>query len=243
MNRAHHDAEKQQAPHIASAVEQGDPPIHATDEATNYDDNNTEKPWLVQRCLQNLNWMPPWCRWDKEQPPAFSIWLNVLFAFAGAFTVANLYYNHPILNVLAHDFGVSYLTVSRVPTLVQAGYLIGLIFVCPLGDLFPRRQFTLILVLFTATLWYVWCGLAIPINAYSAQDRSMPYHELQCLPRLLIHHFDHYCDAADHASTCGGARPASQASLLIVDSGIRQPSWYRDRSNPLRSRHELYQLA
>ena len=79
--------------------------------------------------------------------------MNILFAFAGAFTVANLYYNHPILNILAHDFEVPYETASRVPTLMQAGYATGLLFLCPLGDVFKRRQFALIMVLFTATLW------------------------------------------------------------------------------------------
>jgi predicted MFS family arabinose efflux permease len=81
--------------------------------------------------------------------------LNVLFAFAGCFTVANLYYNHPILNILAHDFGVTYEQVSRIPTLMQAGYAAGLLLLCPLGDLFKRRPFVLLLVLFTATSWYV----------------------------------------------------------------------------------------
>jgi predicted MFS family arabinose efflux permease len=79
--------------------------------------------------------------------------LNVLFAFAGAFTVANLYYNHPILNILAKDFGVPYEEVSQIPTLMQAGYAVGLFFLCPLGDLLRRRPFVLCLVLFTATLW------------------------------------------------------------------------------------------
>jgi len=104
--------------------------------------------------LDFVSWMPPWCRWDDQSPPQFSTWHNVLFAFAGAFTVANLYYNHPILNVLAHDFHVPYVTVSRIPTLMQAGYATGLLFLCPLGDLFPRRPFTLTLVFFTATMWY-----------------------------------------------------------------------------------------
>lgn len=74
---------------------------------------------------------------------------------AKAFTVANLYYSHPILNILAEDFDVSYEAISRVPTLAQAGYAIGLLFLCPLGDTFKRRPFTLILVFFTATMWYV----------------------------------------------------------------------------------------
>lgn len=79
--------------------------------------------------------------------------LNLLFGFAATFTVANLYYNHPILNVLAEDFGVTYEQVSVVPTLMQAGYAAGLLFLCPLGDLFKRRTFVLWLVWFTATVW------------------------------------------------------------------------------------------
>jgi hypothetical protein len=116
-------------------------------------DKATLQPSVALRCLQILNWMPPWCRWDISHPPQFSLWMNVLFAFAGAFTVANLYYNVPILNILAHDFDVPYITVSRIPTLMQAGYATGLLFICPLGDLFPRRPFTLVLVFFTASMW------------------------------------------------------------------------------------------
>jgi predicted MFS family arabinose efflux permease len=76
-------------------------------------------------------------------------------AFAACFTVANLYYAHPILNLIAHDFGVTEYQSSYVPTLAQAGYAGGLLFLCPLGDLLKRRPFVLWLVWFTATAWYV----------------------------------------------------------------------------------------
>ncbi len=79
--------------------------------------------------------------------------LNLLFGFAATFTVANLYYNHPILNILAKDFAVTNEQASLVPTLAQTGYAAGLLFICPLGDLFPRRPFALLLVWFTATAW------------------------------------------------------------------------------------------
>jgi MFS family permease len=75
-------------------------------------------------------------------------------AFAGCFTVANLYYSHPILNRLALDFNVTDEQSSYIPTLAQAGYAAGLLFLCPLGDLLKRRPFVLWLVWFTATLWY-----------------------------------------------------------------------------------------
>jgi len=105
------------------------------------------------KVLSVAQWMPPWCRFDREHPPVFSTPMNVLFGFSAGFTVANLYYNHPILNILAVDFGVSYEKVSEIPTLMQAGYACGLLFLCPLGDLFKRRPFVLSLVFFTATMW------------------------------------------------------------------------------------------
>jgi len=108
--------------------------------------------WM--RIYRFLTWCPPRLRWDPNKPAEFSLSLNILFGFAGAFTVANLYYNHPILNILARDFNVTYEDSSLVPTLAQAGYATGLLLLCPLGDLLPRRPFTLALVFFTATLWY-----------------------------------------------------------------------------------------
>lgn len=66
------------------------------------------------RLYKFLSWTPPRCRFDPDKPPQFSMALNVLFGFAGCFTVANLYYSHPILNLLAVDFGVDEESVSQV---------------------------------------------------------------------------------------------------------------------------------
>lgn len=108
---------------------------------------------IWQRIYSLITYTPKRCRYDPEKPFQFSMPLNLLFAFAGAFTVANLYYSHPILNKLADDFNVTQERVSLIPTLAQAGYGSGLLFLCPLGDLFQRRPFVLLLVWFTATSW------------------------------------------------------------------------------------------
>lgn len=104
------------------------------------------------RFYDAVSYTPKRCRWDPVEPPRFNIWLNLLFGAAGAFTVANLYYSHPILGILAEDFGVDYVAVAEIPTLAQAGYAVGLLFLCPLGDLLKRRPFVLYLVFLTATL-------------------------------------------------------------------------------------------
>ncbi|KAI9815268.1 MAG: hypothetical protein M1827_002748 [Pycnora praestabilis] len=112
---------------------------------------------IWRRAYNIITWTPPRCRYNPEKPFQFSMPLNLLFGFAGAFTVANLYYNHPILNKLADSFGVTDERVSIIPTVMQAGYAAGLLFLCPLGDLFRRRAFVLLLVLFTATVWIGLC--------------------------------------------------------------------------------------
>jgi MFS family permease len=71
---------------------------------------------------------------------------------AAMVTVANLYYAQPILNVIAMEFDVSYERASNVAALSQAGYAVGLAFICPVADMVPRRPFILFLMFATATV-------------------------------------------------------------------------------------------
>ena len=77
--------------------------------------------------------------------------LTINCAEAALFTVANLYYNQPVLNQIAEEFNVSFEESSSVATLMQSGYAAGLLFLCPLGDWFKPRPFILGLVGLTAT--------------------------------------------------------------------------------------------
>ncbi|KAK2053964.1 major facilitator superfamily transporter [Colletotrichum caudatum] len=109
--------------------------------------------WVVR----TLTWTPRRLRCDAANPPEFTLALNFMFAVAATFTVANLYYNQPVLNRIAETFDVSFERASSVATLMQAGYAAGLLFICPLGDMVRRRPFILGLIWVTAMLWLGLC--------------------------------------------------------------------------------------
>ena len=71
---------------------------------------------------------------------------------ASAASVANIYYNDPVLKTLAECFDLTYEEASIIPTVMQADYATGLLFLCSLSDIFRRRAFVLIRTWFTATL-------------------------------------------------------------------------------------------
>ncbi|RXJ80536.1 MFS transporter [Arcobacter sp. F2176] len=68
----------------------------------------------------------------------------VMSATAGI-SVANIYYNQPILNDIAKDLNVSHLAVGNLTTFSQVGYGLGLFFVSPLGDKMDRKKLIIIL--------------------------------------------------------------------------------------------------
>ncbi|KAF2857493.1 MFS general substrate transporter [Piedraia hortae CBS 480.64] len=107
---------------------------------------------LVLSVAKFLAWTPHRARYDEAKPPKFTLALNILYGFAGAFSSANLYYTNPILNVLAKDFHVPIAMVANIPALIQVGYALGLIFICPLGDQVRRRPLVLGLTFAAATL-------------------------------------------------------------------------------------------
>ncbi|KAI0398963.1 major facilitator superfamily domain-containing protein [Xylaria palmicola] len=134
----------------------------ATPPMTRVDD---EKPRWAGRFGRILAWVPPWLRWDADADHELTWGLIFLFGMAGAFGVANLYYTNPILNVLAEDFGVSDERAALIPSVTQAGYAGGLLFIIPLGDILRRRYLVLGLVFSTAIVWLA-CTLVTSFSAF-----------------------------------------------------------------------------
>lgn len=76
--------------------------------------------------------------------------LVLLLAIACGATVANLYYAQPLLHTLAHAFSVSEGTAGLLITITQIGYVLGLAFLVPSGDLHERRGLICVTLLVTA---------------------------------------------------------------------------------------------
>ncbi|TPJ51720.1 MFS transporter [Mesorhizobium sp. B2-7-1] len=76
-----------------------------------------------------------------EKPkPGFPRVTALIFAIACGLSVANVYFAHPLLDAIAHDFSIDPASVGVVVTVTQIGYALGLFFIVPLGDLFDRRK-------------------------------------------------------------------------------------------------------
>lgn len=64
----------------------------------------------------------------------------LLLALASAVVTANAYYIHPIIALVAKDFGVSPSSIGLVPALNQIALAVGIFVLLPLGDRFSNRQ-------------------------------------------------------------------------------------------------------
>jgi predicted MFS family arabinose efflux permease len=64
----------------------------------------------------------------------------ILLTLAGAVVTANAYYIHPIIALVAKDFGVSPSEIGLVPALNQIALALGILLLLPLGDRFSNRR-------------------------------------------------------------------------------------------------------
>ncbi|MGB5446566.1 MAG: MFS transporter [Psychromonas sp.] len=80
--------------------------------------------------------------------PAISKKLLFLMASAISATVANLYYNQPILPLMGADLGISGDDLGMIPAASQLGYAAALLLISPLGDNMPRKRLIAVLSFF-----------------------------------------------------------------------------------------------
>lgn len=61
-------------------------------------------------------------------------------AVVAGLTVANLYYNQPLLELMRDQLGTGAAEANLITVITQAGYAAGLCFLIPAGDLYSRRR-------------------------------------------------------------------------------------------------------
>lgn len=106
--------------------------------------------------------------------------LVLIMAITCGTVVANLYYNQPLLAVIAQSLQAPSHATGWIPMLTQIGYAVGIFLLVPLGDLMERRRLILTMLVFTSVAlgaaavslnlaWLLVASLAIGITSISAQ--------------------------------------------------------------------------
>jgi len=118
---------------------------------------------------------------DGTVPGRHGAGLTVLLAAMAGLGAANLYYAQPMVGLIGAEFRLHGAAAAQVSTAAQVGYMVGIVLLVPLGDLFDRRR--LIIVLTAALVlsllaaaaapnlaWLLAASVAIGVSATLAQQ-------------------------------------------------------------------------
>ncbi len=115
---------------------------------------------------------------NKVLTPDGGIPRSILFVMAttGGLTVANLYYNQPLLETIRNSLGATELQANLITFITQLGYALGLIFIVPLADKLSRRKIVAVnmsvavaccvTIALSHSIWTVW-GASIILGCNS----------------------------------------------------------------------------
>lgn len=138
--------------------------------------------------------------------------LLALMTVATGLSVANCYYNQPLLGSMVKDFAVSDFSASMVATLTQIGYVAGLVFVIPLGDLVSRKRLILTNYIVSSCALF---AIALAPNIYWVWGASLLAGASSVMPQFSL---VSYNSAPDHKVRNVGI---IQSCLLIGILGSR----------------------
>ena len=66
----------------------------------------------------------------------------MMMAVLAGFTVANLYYNQALLELISQGVGITQSEANLITVITQVGYALGLLFIVPMADMMSVRRIT-----------------------------------------------------------------------------------------------------
>jgi len=118
----------------------------------------------------------------KEESELSSV-LRWTMALGICISVANIYYNQPLLADMMKDFQLSQQAIGWVPILTLLGYSLGLLWVVPLGDMLEKK-ITILVCLSIAMVFLIFIGLSQ--NPWELFLSSLGLGIFSVTPQLMI---------------------------------------------------------
>ena len=145
-------------------------------------------------------------------------------AVATGVAVANIYYAQPLLDTLARSFGVATHTAGLLVTVTQLGYLLGLMFVVPLGDLLERRRLV-VLVSLATSLALVAAALAPNLAVFALA--SLAIGVTAVVAQILVPYAAHVAPAHARGRVVGRVMSGLLLGILLARtvSGALSELW------------------
>ena len=153
-------------------------------------------------------------KYELRENQGIPVPLLALMAVATGLSVANCYYNQPLLGSMAKDFAVNDFSASMVATLTQIGYVTGLVFVIPLGDLVSRKKLILTNYIISSCALL---AIALAPNIYWVWGASLLAGASSVMPQFFIPLVSYYSLPAHKVRNVG----IIQSCLLIGILGSR----------------------
>ena len=107
----------------------------------------------------------------------------LMMAVMAGFTVANLYYNQPLLNMICQETGISHVQANFITVVTQIGYALGLLFIVPLADMVSVRRIVILGMLAAAVSAVV---IGIANDVWLLWGASLTLGITSIMPQLFI---------------------------------------------------------
>ena len=107
----------------------------------------------------------------------------LMMAIMAGFTVANLYYNQPLLDMICRETGITQVEANLITVVTQIGYALGLLFVVPIADMVSTRRIV-VLGMLVAAVSAVTIGFAE--NVWMLWGASLTLGVSSIMPQLFI---------------------------------------------------------
>ena len=107
----------------------------------------------------------------------------LMMAIIAGLTVANCYYNQPLLELIRHDLGINEQKANLITVITQIGYALGLCFLIPMGDLYSRKRIITINMTVAALMGLV---IAVAGNIWMIWIASLLLGACSVIPQFFI---------------------------------------------------------